>query len=649
MAFQVSPGVNVSEIDLTTVVPAVSTTIGGVAGHFLWGPVEQPVLISSEDQLVAQFNKPNGNNYESFFSAANFLAYGNALYVVRANNTSQTNSYTNAANTAATLVVKNADDYDSNHSSGISGVGPYVAKYPGALGNSLKVSVCATAAAYESTLSGTYSITANTKTVTFSANQASTLVAGDLLELGATDSAKRVLRVASVAANGTSATLDEVYIGGTVTANTSLKRRWEYSNVTQRAPGTTAFVANTGGVTDGMHVVIADEDGQWTGTKGQVLEVFENISKASDAKDDTGNTNYYKEVINNRSRYIWWAAHTSGSTNAGSTAQGTTFGGSSTPVTNSFASGADVSSVTAAALNTAYGKFSNKDEYDVSLIVMGPAGQTTVTHVINNVADVRKDCIVCVSPQKNNCVNNSSYEGKEVDDIVTYRNTLPSSNYVVMDGNWKYQYDKYNDVYRWVPCNGDVAGTMVNTDATRDPWFSPAGFQRGRIKNTIKLAFNPRQAERDDLFKNSINPIVTFAGQGSVLFGDKTLVASPSAFDRINVRRLFIVLEKAISVAAQSSLFEINDDFTRAQFRNLVEPFLRDVKGRRGIQDFRVVCDASNNDGQVIDNNQFVCDIYIKPNRSINFVQLNFVAVRTGVEFSEIVGQGGAAANIANQ
>lgn len=638
MPFQVSPGVSVSEVDLTTVVPAVSTSIGGFAGHFLWGPVEQPVLVSSEDQLVAQFNKPNSNNYEDFFSASNFLSYSNALYVVRANNTSQTNAYTRSANSAATLVIKNEDDYDANYASGISGIGSWAAKYPGALGNSLKISICATPGAYESTLSGTFSITANTKTVTFSANQSSALTQGDILQIGSPTGVKRAHHIASIAANGTSVTLRDTYTGDTLSANTSLTRQWEFSNVTQRAPGTTAFAANTGGVTDGMHVVISDEDGKWTGIKRQVLEVFENVSKASDAKTTTGATNYYKDVLNSQSKYVWWAAHDGSATNAGSAASGTTFGGSTTPVTDNFVYGADVASVTAANRIDSFAKFKNKDEYDISLLITGSSGQTVVTDAINNIAEVRKDCIVCVSPQKSDCVNNSTYEGKEADDVVSYRNTLPSSNYVVMDGNWKYQYDKYNDVYRWVPCNADVAGTMVNTDSTRDPWFSPAGFSRGSIKNTIKLAYNPRQSERDELYKNSINPIVTFAGQGSVLFGDKTLVNQPSAFDRINVRRLFIVLEKAISVAAQSSLFEINDDFTRAQFRNLVEPFLRDVKGRRGISDFKVVCDGTNNDGQVIDANQFVCDIYIKPNRSINFVQLNFVAVRTGVEFSEIVG-----------
>jgi phage tail sheath protein FI len=233
-------------------------------------------------------------------------------------------------------------------------------------------------------------------------------------------------------------------------------------------------------------------------------------------------------------------------------------------------------------------------------------------------------------------VNNA---GSEATDIVEFRNTLGSSSYAFLDGNWKYQYDKYNDVYRWVPFNGDVAGLVVRSTDERDAWWSPAGFNRGQIKNVVKTAWSPSKTFRDELYKNGVNPILTFPGEGTILFGDKTLLAKPSAFDRINVRRLFIVLEKAIATAAKYSLFEFNDQFTRSQFRNLVEPFLRDVQGRRGIYDFRVVCDESNNTGEVIDRNEFIGDIYIKPARSINFIQLNFVAVRTGVDFSEVVGQ----------
>jgi len=639
MPFQVSPGVNVSEVDLTTVVPSVSTTEGGIAGHFRWGPVEQRVLVTSEDQLAAQFAKPDSNTYENFFTAASFLSYGNALYVVRTNSTGLKNAHGNAANSATTL-IKNSDDYVNNYNSGISSIGDWAAKYPGALGNSLKVSICPSSSAYKGTMAGTYTISANSTALTISANLAGVIVAGDILEVGPTTGTKQNIKVASIAANGTSITLENRYTGVAVSANTSLIRRWEYSTNTNRAPGTTAYAANTGSTNDAMHVAVVDEDGQWSGVKGTVLEVFENVSKASDAKDTTGASNYYKDVVNNRSKYVWWAAHNSDLTNAGTVSNSTSYGGSSKNLTTSLVNGSDGSVATASEINLAMDKFKSTEDVDVSFLLAADGGQTVATHLINNIAEVRKDCLVCLSPPSSTVVDNATYAGKEVDDVVSYRDSLPSSTYAVMDSGWKYQYDKYNDLYRWIPLNGDTAGLMVRTDSVRDPWFSPAGFNRGNVKNVVKLAWNPSKTERDALYKNSVNPVVTFPGQGTVLYGDKTLTAEPGAFDRINVRRLFIVLEKAISTAANFTLFEFNDEFTRAQFRNLVEPFLRDVKGRRGITDFKVVVDETNNTNDVIDRNEFVGDIYIKPNRSINYIQLNFVAVRTGVEFSEIVGQG---------
>jgi hypothetical protein len=474
--------------------------------------------------------------------------------------------------------------------------------------------------------------------VTASANQSGLIVAGDILELGLTSGAKENVKVASIAANGTAITLATRYTGVTVTANTGLVRKWEFSGNTNRAPGTTDFAVTNNAANDAMHIAVVDEDGLWTGTRGTVLEIFENVSKASDAKDGTGSSIFYKNVVNNKSRYVYWAAHNANNTNAGSAAAGVTFGAPVIPQSASFVNGADGSVPTSGQVITAYNLFSNPEDVDISFVVGGTAGQTVATHLINNIAEVRKDCIVCISPPAAAVVDNNAYAGKQAEDIVTYRNLLPSTTYAVLDSGYKYQYDKYNDEYRYIPLNGDTAGLMVRTDSLRDPWFSPAGFNRGNIKNVIKLAFNPSKSERDTLYKNSINPVVTFPGQGTVLYGDKTLVGQPSAFDRINVRRLFIVLEKAISTAANFTLFEFNDDFTRAQFRNLVEPFLRDVKGRRGVSDFRVVCDTTNNTPSVIDRNEFVGDIYIKPNKSINFIQLNFVAVRTGVEFSEIVG-----------
>ena len=383
-----------------------------------------------------------------------------------------------------------------------------------------------------------------------------------------------------------------------------------------------------------MHVIIVDEDGKFTGTANTVIEKFGFVSKASDAKDENGNSNYYKNVINSRSRYVWWGTHQTGGTNWGNTASNVAFTNINTPEYTSLSNGANGNASTQ--IVSAYGKFKNAEEIDISLIITGPSNETVNDYIISNIAEVRKDCIVFISPLKANVVDNA---GSETDDVVTFRNTITSSSYAFMDSNWKYQYDKYNDVYRWVPLNGDIAGLCVRTDSQRDPWFSPAGSNRGVIKNVVKLAWNPTKAERDDLYSNGINPVVTFQGEGTLLFGDKTLLSRPSAFDRINVRRLFITLEKAIARAARSSLFEFNDQFTRAQFVNLVEPYLRDVQGRRGITDFRVVCNETNNTGEVIDRNEFVGDIYIKPARSINFIQLNFVATRTGVSFDEVVGR----------
>jgi len=642
MANLVSPGVQSREIDLTTIVPSIQTTRAGMAGHFRWGPVEQRVLITNENDLAENFNKPNANTADDFFTAANFLAYSNQLDVVRVVNVgnssttdSARNATANASNTVNTL-IKNEDDYDENYSTGISGVGGWVAKYPGELGNSIQVSVCPSANAWSSTLTGNVAVTTQTKTVTGTGTSFNTeLVAGDLIELGPD---KQRIRVASIA-NSTVLTLTDNYTGNTLSAFATPIRYWEHFNSFDIAPGTSTYANTQGGTNDELHIAVVDEDGLWTGTKRQVLERFASVSYAIDAKTEEGNNNYYKNVINRQSRYVWWTAHNSGNGNAGQPALNKTFGGANLPQTVSLVNGRDGNTPSNASYISGYDKFKNAEEVDISFILGGAANQTRALYLINSIAEYRKDCIAVLSPERTDVVNNAGYSGSEVDDIIAFRNLLPSSSYAVMDSGWKYQYDKYNDVFRYVPLNGDVAGTMVRTDATRDPWFSPGGFDRGQIKNVIRLAFNPNQAERDLLYKSGVNPVVSFAGRGTILFGDKTLLAKPSAFDRINVRRLFIVLRKSISRAADTTLFELNDEFTRANFVNIVEPFLRDVQGRRGITDFRVVCDESNNTPEVIDRNEFIGSVFVKPSRSINFITLNFVAVRTGVEFSEVVGQ----------
>lgn len=633
MAFQLSPGVNVSEIDLTTIVPSVATSTGGIAGNFNWGPVGEVVTISDEVNLAQRFGKPDETNYEYWFSTSNFLAYSNNLKVVRAANTTST---LNATANGSGVLIKNSDDYVANRESASNTTyGPLGARYAGALGNSLRISLCPSSQAYSANLTVTDSLRANAVTsgdttinVNGNANAAANVVAGDLISV---DGGTTYIRVASVNATA----IITATAPGTVTVGTAILRKWQYADNFGVAPGTSSYTSGLGGSGDEMHVIVVDEDGQFSnGVANTVLEKYSFVSKASDALNNDGSSNYYKTVINNQSNYVWWLTHQPGSSNWGTTAVGKTFTNLNSPFSASMSAGAD-GTIGNTEVITAYGFLANPDVVDVSLLISGPGNATVAADLISK-AESRKDCMVFLSPTKSSVVNNA---GSEATSILSFRAGLTSSSYAFLDSGYKYQYDKYSDVYRWVPLNGDIAGICARTDQERDPWFSPGGLNRGIVKNVIKLAYNPTKAERDNLYVQGINPVVTFQGEGTILFGDKTLLNRPSVFDRINVRRLFIVLEKSIARAARSSLFEFNDQFTRAQFVNLVEPFLRDVQGRRGITDYRVVCDESNNTANVIDANQFVGDIYIKPARSVNFIQLNFVAVRTGVSFEEVVGR----------
>lgn len=633
MPFQVSPGVNVSEIDLTTVVPAVSTTEGGFAGQFQWGPADQRILVDSEDRLVNIFQKPNNTTADDFFTAANFLSYGNALYVVRV----VKDDARNAAETTAAL-IKNSD-------STVPTTDNFYAKYAGALGNSLKVSVCPDATAWREVTTFDYDVVRNSAVITFTGLDNSSgltdlqavLSVGDILELGTDKQLHKIKSFGSLSGTSVEVTL-ETKFNGPSGSHLNVARNWEFSGQFDEAPTTTANGTALGASGDEIHIAVVDEDGLLTGTKGTVLETYAGVSLGADAKTEQGAGNYFVNVINQKSSYI--AVSTKALLGSGTNlSAGTTYSTGGNVINKSLTGGLDGTAVDSASKILGYDLFSSAEDVDVSFLLGGNADLTLATHLITNIAESRKDCVAVVSPERADVVNNNSYAGKERDDVIAYRDTLPSSSYAVMDSGWKYQYDKYNDVYRYVPLNADTAGLMVQTDLTRDPWFSPAGYNRGNVKNVIKLAYNPGKGDRDQLYKKGINPVVTFPGQGTVLFGDKTLLAKPSAFDRINVRRLFIVLEKAISTAAKFTLFEFNDEFTRSQFTNLVVPFLRDVQGRRGITDFQVVCDGTNNTGEVIDRNEFIGDIYIKPARSINFIQLNFVAVRSGVEFSEVVGR----------
>jgi hypothetical protein len=849
MAFQLSPGVNITEIDLTTVVPAVATSDGAFAGVFRWGPIGERVLIDSENLLVQRFAKPTNFNAETFFTAASFLSYANRLYVSRAADTdgstpvvnsitttssnsvytvsnttgiqvgmyvSQTSNSTilNTVGTSVTVVAVNSSSFtlsknaaaantnlvlyfarpdsaytavaldtvsnttarvanlvnqivkNQNEYTNIEGNFDtdvvYVAKYPGAIGNSLRVGVCDTATAFSSNISVSnttvntfidFRIGSEVATVKFegtsnaSANTIAALIGiGDQILSGNTTLGFQYLQVKSltvsssyvnsssigfdgsadvnsnlnfitisnnpytngdivtyanvagnsavtglssgnyyvVEANATGIKLSSAPYGsaiditstaaanGTLIGNTNtlaitfedpyrlrtnyvsntINRNWEFFNTVETAPGQSTYVLLNGNTSanDEMHVVVVDDGGEFTGTPGTILEVYKGVSRATDSKNGDGSTNYYKDIINQNSAYIWFANDRSNAPS--NTASNLISSNNQAPLNIRLSLGADGSdeaNVSLGVLGTAYDMFASAEDVDISLILQGkPVGGTTVVngttvqnyqlanYIIDNICEIRKDCVALVSPDKNLVLNAF---GSEALNLAAWRGALRSTSYAVMDSGYKYMYDRYNDIYRWIPLNGDIAGLCVRTDQTNDAWWSPAGFNRGQIKNLVKLAYNPRKAERDILYKNGVNPVVTFPGQGTVLFGDKTLQAKPSAFDRINVRRLFIVLEKAISTAAKYSLFEFNDAFTRAQFKNLVVPYLRTVQGRRGITDFLVVCDDTNNTPQIIDTNQFVGDIYIKPARSINFIQLNFVAVGTGVQFSEVVGK----------
>jgi phage tail sheath protein FI len=564
MAFLVSPGVEIKEIDATNVIPAVSSSIGGFAGSFNWGPTEEIVQVGSENELVEKFGSPDSNTAKYFLTAASFLKYGNALKVVRVSS-----GHLNATADGSGQLVKNEDDYDNNYSNGSLSKGNWVAKYPGVLGNSLKVSM----------------VTAGISTTNYN--------------------------------------------------------NWAFKGQFDAKPGTSSFATDLGktSAADELHVCVIDEDGAITGTPNTVLERFAFVSQGSDAKKDDGTSNFYKEVINQTSEWVWWADHDTSLTDAGETiaSQSGAMTTNTAVIDSSLAGGTDDNAPTVGEIALGYDKFEDAETVDVNLLFAYPDanGANTISNDLIAIATARKDCMAFVSPPLEDTVGAAA----PATDVIAFADTLTSSSYASCDSGALYVYDKYNDVYRYIGGAGHVAGLCANADRVADAWFSPAGVNRGQLLGVTKLAFNPTKADRDSLYKARVNPIVSMPGQGTLLFGDKTLLNRPSAFDRINVRRLFIVLEKAISTAAKAQLFEFNDEFTRAQFKNLVEPFLRDVKGRRGITDSLVICDETNNTSQVIDSNRFVADIFVKPNRSINFITLSFIATRSGVEFSEISGQ----------
>jgi phage tail sheath protein FI len=726
MPFQLSPGVAVVEKDFTSIVPAVSSSIGATVGAFPWGPVMEPTTVSSENELVRRFGAPNDSNFASFFTAANFLSYTNNLLLVRAD-AGHLNAVSTLTGGLATVTISNAGSgYTSTAAAPAVTVdapdieGGTQATATATLSGGAVTAVAITNGGTQYAAAPLVVITPASGDTGSGATATAAVTDGVITQInitnggtgykveptvtlsGGTDGDEAVLGAVTLGGStisavtitnagtgystaptitidappsGTTATVtatiqtaglkiingetyNNLYVNGAGlvgefaakypgTLGNSLKvsmadsatfTGWTYEAEFDAAPGTSPYAASVGGSSDEMHIIVIDEDGAISGTAGSVLEKFAFVSKASDAKKPDGTNNYYKNVINTNSEWVWWMDHPTTGTNWGTTAVNKTFVNlSGSAITRSLSGGTDDYALSDAEKIAGFALFANAEQFDLSLVLAGKASSTVAQSIISNICETRLDCIALISPENTSTgdpiIGSTS---SEITAITTYRDALSSTSYAVMDSGSKYQYDRYNDQYRYVPLNGDIGGLCARTDFTNDPWFSPGGLNRGQIKNVVRLAVNPNKTQRDTLYKKGVNPVVTFPGEGTVLFGDKTLLAKPSAFDRINVRRLFIVMEKAIATAAKFQLFEFNDDFTRAQFKNLVEPFLRDVQGRRGITDFVVKCDTSNNTGEVIDRNEFVADIFVKPNRSINFITLNFVAARSAINFSEI-------------
>ena len=717
-----SPGVYVKETDLTLTTPGVATSMGGIVGEFIWGPVNDITLVSNEATLVTRFGKPNNSTYKSFFTAKNFLDYSTSLQVIRVSMAGQLN----AVATGSAVKIGNEATYTTSFSSGEASVGMFAAKYPGAIGNSLKVSI-ADAITFSRTLTGTVSAVSGTNVV----NGVSTIFLTQVSVgsfVSVTVNGSKITKQVTGLVSDTQLTVDSNF-DVAVTAGSTMTCNWEYASLFNDAPIDSNRAVAVGAINDGLHAVVVDEDGKFSGTPGTVLERFENMSKARDALSFDGSSSYYKTVLNGSS-YVWWMDHpdASGVTSAaraiatitvsaggsgyttapsvsitggggsGATATATISGGSVTSVTitnagtgytsaptvtftggggtnaaataalvsvtdtdfgqdiavgvgykslkkaitNSLTGGKDTddlgTAATAGEYQLALDLFKPVETVDLSLLMTGGVNKDVQRYAIQNIAEVRQDTVAFTSPYDistgNPIVGDTAESLEKI--IAWYNSVNVSSSYGVADSGYKYQYDKYNDVYRWVPLNGDVAGTCARTDSVAETWYSPAGLARGQIKNVTRLAYNPDKTARDELFKRNINPVVAFPGEGTVLFGDKTMTRRPSAFDGINVRRLFIFIEKAIAQASKYYLFEQNTDLTRQLFAATINPLLRDIKGKQGITDFYVDVGNSVNTPDTIDNGELRANIFIKPVRSIRFISLNFIATRTSASFTTI-------------
>lgn len=644
MASQTSPGIIVQERDFTNSrLQETITNVGAIAGPFTKGEVGVAKLITTEKELVETFGKPTADNYEYWFTASEFLNYGGNLQVARIGSNAA-GFLTNANSGGVTSVsIENESDYEVNFE-GASQTYKFAAKTPGTWGNALQVASIDAGADQILTLASGVAF-AQGATVTdgsatgkaYEANTADTTKVTVVLDAGSAKFTKGGT-VSGQNVDSVTTWYDQQYaVAGLI--------KW---NAIAPRPGTSPYAADRSGSKDEMHFVVIDKTGGITGTSNSILEKILYVSKAPDAKTTEGEGNFFKNVIKGRSKYVYVTAYEDTEVYAAASAVDIVDGSTSAddfklygPKSYTLSAGTNYQNYNVGNETQTYlDVFTDTETLVIDYILSGPTTLAKANSLIN-LANTRKDCIAFVSPQRSDVIgSDASNAAAQADNVVDFFESISdSSSYAVFDNNYKYIYDRFNDTYRWIPCNADMAGLCVNTTEVAEPWYSPAGFNRGNLRNAIKIAFNPNQEQRDDLYAKRVNPIVSFPGQGIVLFGDKTALRSPSAFDRINVRRLFLILEKTIKDFSKSVLFELNDTTTRTNFTTQVNNYMRDIQARRGMTDFLVVADESNNTPDVIDRNEFVADIYIKPARSINFITLTFVATRTGVSFDEVVGR----------
>lgn len=581
----VSPGIVVKEIDLTGVAPNVETSLSGFVGQFNWGPVNVPTRVQDEGQLASIFGTPDNASAVDYFSASQYLRYSGNLIVNR--QTSQSGSVGDSAFNATLRnqpsVIENEGVWDNTVSTEM-----FTAKYPGALGNSLAVSIFSNASG---------------------------------------DSASSAQTATNFAA-------------------------WQWKDKFDGVPGTSQWASGFATVVknDEVHVAVIDKGGFISGTKGTVLEVFQYVSVANGAKTVDGGDNNIKSVLNASSNYVWFGAYNDSANMVSGTNWGASVGSSSIDFASgvswsndsanaTFVGGTNHATLDVGDYALGFDNFEDKDEIDVQILIApGMPNQDQQVSVVNDLVGIasatRKDCVVVTSPDRAAVVGNNA----PVTATIATTDKFSASNYLIVDNNYLRVYNKYSDQYIYVPAASSTAGLLAATDANYGPWYSPAGERRGEYFGVTSLAYSPNKAERDELYKVGVNPIVQFSGRGILLFGDKTKQSRPSAFDRINVRRLFLAIEKSVAIAARNFMFEFNDEFTRSEFVAVVEPLLREIQARRGIEDFLVQCDSRNNTDEVRSRNELVASVFIKPTYSINFITINFVATRAGLDFEEVVG-----------